>query len=217
MLQIQYAKTLIGKGIKKYVISLHGDTDGLHDSITLSPGSFKQTVQGIKNLKNLKKVNTKLMTNTVACKQNYKSLTKIARKAIDLGIEHINLSAVHPKNRALYNFNSVVPRYTVIKPYIIEMVEYVVANNVPISLEGFPYCALPGCEDYIIKRDLFKIKLLFHSMLMTDYRDFMEKEQKKQQGKCQKCVYADNCGGVYEEYQDRFGWDEFEPITKKII
>ena len=41
--------------------------------------------------------------------------------------------------------------------------------------------------------------------------DQARREQKRRDARCGACVHGDRCEGYWQEYVDRFGWDEFEP------
>ena len=49
-----YLDKLIKLGLNKITISLHGHTAKLHDALTRTPGSFDQTVLGLRNISDIK-------------------------------------------------------------------------------------------------------------------------------------------------------------------
>ena len=59
----------------KLAISLLGPTPQIHDGVTLSSGSFHQTVEGIKRLTEL---NVKIELRIIVLKQNYRYLKEMA-------------------------------------------------------------------------------------------------------------------------------------------
>ena len=52
----ELARRLAEAGLTHILFSLHGPNAAVHDCLTRSPGSFKQTVQGIKNMVNTHRV-----------------------------------------------------------------------------------------------------------------------------------------------------------------
>ena len=51
---LEYCKKIIDAGANKFIINIFGKTSEEHDKITKVPGSFEQTVKGIRNLRELK-------------------------------------------------------------------------------------------------------------------------------------------------------------------
>jgi len=98
-----YCKKIVGFGIDCFEIYLYGHSSQLHDSITGVLGSFDQTIQGIKNLKEL---NQYVAANVIITEQNYECLSKIVEFLIDLNVDLISLEYVNPKN--VSNKNNIV-------------------------------------------------------------------------------------------------------------
>lgn len=44
------------------------------------------------------------------------------------------------------------------------------------------------------------------------HRDHQEQAQKARRASCDECRYSYLCDGVWRNYLDRFGWDEFNPV-----
>ena len=51
-----------------------------------------------------------------------------------------------------------------------------------------------------------------NSRLTERHRDDQEQSQKAKRPLCQQCAYFNYCDGVWSNYLDRFGFDEFEPV-----
>jgi len=206
---IEFAKAVYDHGVKLFVVSVHGKNAEQHDYVTQTPGSFEEALNGIRNVKAL---GAKVRTNTVVYKGNIDSLIDIANLVIDLNVDHVNISAIHPTGKAYKNFKLVTPTYSEIREAVYRMVDTCVARNTVVTLEGFPYCAIPGYEKYMIDWEENKFKLLFHNFILEDYSQFMETETKRQHDKCKTCLRNDSCGGVYKEYLEFYGWNEFQPV-----
>ena len=203
---LDYAKEVYDNGVNLFVVSLHGKDAEEHDTITQVEGSFKEAVEGIKNVKCL---GAKVRTNTVAYKGNIQSIPEIVELAISIGVDHVNLSAMHPVGKAYENFERVVPTYDQIREKIFEAVDVCVKHNCVVTLEGFPNCTIQGCEKYQIDWEENEFKLLYHNFVLDNYATFMEKETKKRIPACKQCTKKNICGGVYKEYLEFFGDAEF--------
>ncbi|MBM4398366.1 MAG: hypothetical protein FJ087_22085, partial [Deltaproteobacteria bacterium] len=78
----------------------HGHTAAVHDALTRVPGSFDETVAGIRNAVALKAPALDLGVNVTVATQNVGHLPAIADLAYDLGVRKLNLQLVTPFGRA---------------------------------------------------------------------------------------------------------------------
>jgi MoaA/NifB/PqqE/SkfB family radical SAM enzyme len=210
MAHMSYARQLVDRGVSLFIVSMHGATALTQDRISKSLGSFEQAVKGIRNVKEL---GAKVRTNSVVCKDNFTELPEIADLCMDLGADHVNISALHTAGTALRNFWEVTPRYDEIQPYVLEAVDRVVRRERVITLEGFPYCTIPGYEQYMIDWSENQFKMLYRTFIFDDYENFMDRRARVKDRRCRDCAHDQTCGGVYKEYAELIGWDEFHPVT----
>ena len=138
---------------------------------------------------------------------------EIVDLCLDLGTDHINISALHTSGTAFRNFWEVTPRYDEIQPYVLAAVDRAVARDSVITLEGFPYCSIPGYERYMLDWDENRFKMLYRKFVFEDYEKYMDTYARVKDKRCRSCLHNDKCGGVYKEYADLVGWDEFQPVT----
>jgi MoaA/NifB/PqqE/SkfB family radical SAM enzyme len=206
-----YARTVVDKGVSLFTVSMHGASAATQDGISLAPGSFDQAVAGIRNLKEL---GAEIRTNSVVCKDNYAELPEIVELCLDLGADQVELSALHTSGTAARNFRQVTPRYDEIRPYVLEACDRVLRRGTGLLLEGFPYCTVPGYERHLVDWSENKFKVLYRSFVMDDYEDHMDDFSRVKDARCGGCVFDRVCGGVYREYAEAFGWDEFHPVTE---
>jgi MoaA/NifB/PqqE/SkfB family radical SAM enzyme len=209
--QPKFAHAVVEKGVSLFVVSMHGATALTQDRISKSVGSFEQAVRGIRNVKEL---GATVRTNSVVCKDNYTELPDIIDLCLDLGADQINLSALHTSGTALRNFWEVTPRYDDIQPYVLEACKRAVSRGSRLVLEGFPYCTVPGYEEFLVDWEQNKYKVLYRSFVMDDYEDHMDDFARVKDARCEGCVFNTVCGGVYKEYAEMIGWDEFHPVTE---
>ena len=207
---VKYARTVVDKGVSLFIVSMHGAKGLTQDRISKSLGSFEQAVKGIRNVKEL---GAKIRTNSVVCKDNFTELPDIADLCMDLGADHVNISALHTAGTALRNFWEVTPRYDEIQPYVLEAVDRAVRRDRLITLEGFPYCTIPGYERYMIDWSENQFKMLYRTFVFEDYENYMDANARVKDARCGGCARNDRCGGVYKEYAELIGWDEFQPVT----
>ncbi len=205
--KMEYAEKVVGLGVTKFVISIHGSTPGIHDIITRTPGSLSHAVKGIKNLETLA---AHVRTNSVMSKLNGRDFPAIMKLLLKLNVDHINISAIHTSGAALKNFDKVVPKYSHIYPYLKESLDLVTGAGIPLTLEGFPSCMIPGMEQYVINWETQKFKMLFRDFVLDDYESYMDRTMRIHGAPCKDCHQKEGaCGGVYKEYISLLGWEEF--------
>jgi len=200
-----YTRRAVDLGITKFVVSVHGSKSEIHDHITQVPGSLKHAVKGIKNMK---ACGMHVRTNTVMSKLNYSDFPAVMDLLIRLNVDHVNISAIHTSGAAHRNFHQVVPRYTDVFPYLKESVAKITAAGITLTLEGFPFCMIPGMEQYIIDWEAQKFTMLLREHVMEDYESYMDDAMRRHGEPCSDCRQNKACGGVYREYITEFGWSE---------
>jgi MoaA/NifB/PqqE/SkfB family radical SAM enzyme len=204
-----FAQNLVQRGVALFVVSLHGKDAAMHDYFTQVEGSFDEALAGIRNIKTLGK---KVRTNTVLCKQSYQSLPDIVNLSLSLDTDHINISNIHTTGRAFRSFGELVPRVTTIVPTVKKVIDDVVETGKVVTVEGFPPCSLGEYRKYMVNWDHNEFKVLFRRMVLNNYEKFMETSTKKHGVTCETCTWNHRCGGIYKEYLQILGDDEFQPI-----
>ncbi len=206
----EFAAEVVDRGVRLFVVSVHGKDALTYEGITQIEGSFYQAVAGIQNVKRLGQI---VRTTTVVSKQNFVILSEIASFLLELGVDHVNISALQPVGAAYKNFSLVTPTYAEIRPYVCDTVDQVNARGRVVTLEGFPHCTVPGYESYTIDWSTQTLKMLFHNLVIEDYETWMNSCARVQHEKCGGCAYRAVCGGVYKEYIQFVGWNEFSPVV----
>lgn len=207
---LDFCKKTIAAGATEFSPALHGYCQEQHDSLTQSPGSFNQTVKGIKNLKSL---GAYVLTNSVVVKSNYTNLSQLARLLVKLDVDQFQFAFVHPMGNAWKNFDNMVPSISLAAPYIHKGLQIGIDAGKRVMAEAMPYCLMDGYENYVAERVIPETEIRGKKHQNTDYYD----KQRKLQGKlkfpqCAKCKYNPVCEGPWREYPDRMGNAEFRAI-----
>lgn len=203
---LDFARQTVDRGVDLFVVSIHGHDSQTHDRITGVSGSLEQAVQGIRNVKSL---GARVRTNTVVSKLNYSVLPMIIQLLLNLSVDHVNISALHTAGSAYRNFEAVTPTYLEIRTFLEEAVRLVKQTEIRLTLEGFPFCCIPGMEQSVIDWENQKFKMLFRSFVLNDYENYMDQNMRVHGEPCVACHQNKKCGGVYKEYIAFRGWDEF--------
>jgi MoaA/NifB/PqqE/SkfB family radical SAM enzyme len=207
---LDFCKKVIDAGATEFSPALHGYCAEQHDFLTSSEGSFKQTVKGIKNLKSL---GAKILTNTVVVKSNYRDIEKIAKLLVMLDVDQFQFAFVHAMGNAWNNRKSIVPRMSLVAPYMKKGLQVGIDAGKKVMTEAVPYCMMKGYEDYIAEKFIPETEIRGKKFQNTN--DF--NTQKKMFGKvkfpqCEKCKYDSICEGVWDDYAKIYGGEEFEAV-----
>jgi MoaA/NifB/PqqE/SkfB family radical SAM enzyme len=205
----EFCEKCIASGATEFSPALHGHVAELHDYLTRSPGSFKQTVHGLMNLMELGQY---VLTNSVISRSNYRHLADIAKILVRFGVAQYQFAFVHAVGTAGENFKSVVPRKSLIEPYVKRGLDVGIRADRSVMTEAIPYCFMRGYEDYVAERIIPRTKIYDANTTIEDYTDFRLKEGKLKGPPCEKCTMNEQCEGPWREYPEAFGWDEFKPI-----
>jgi len=206
-----FCRQLVELGVDEFGPSIHGAKAQTHDFLTSSLGSFRQTVTGIKNLKELGQY---VLTNTVITTKNYQELSTLAKLLVDLGVDQFQLAFVHILGSAKKNQGWLVPKKTTVMPYVKKALDIGVAAKKTVMTEAIPYCLMRGYEKHIAENIIPEAKILDAGFVVESYTDYRQNQGKMKGPKCKSCRYFNICEGPWREYPAIFGWDEFKPIKK---
>ena len=201
-----FVRRLRELNVTLFIVSMHGRTAATHDALTGAPGGFAQTVRGISNAK---LSGARVQTNTVVARQNLGELAEMVDWLVDLGVDHVNISNLHPAETAYLNFEAVTPSVAEMRPAVGPAVARAVARGVPVTLEGFPFCALPGLEAHHLSRTAGAISVEIRGSWIENYEQFMDDSQRIKGDPCRGCPHFGACAGVYKSYVEKRGWSEF--------
>jgi len=211
---MNFCKSLSDAGANEFSPALHGHTAPLHDFLTSSPGSFRQTIQGIKNIK---KLGRRVVTNTVVTKPNYRHLPEIAKLLVKLDVDQFQFAFVHPAGNAYKNFDSIVPRISLAAPYIHKGLQIGIDAGKIVMAEAMPYCLMKGYEKYVSERIIPPTEIRDADYIIPDYRKERQKSGKVKFLQCKKCRHDPACEGPWKEYPEKRGSSEFLPVLKGVI
>lgn len=219
--QMDFAQALCAIAPINFCIALHGPNSAIHDKITRREKSFYETVQGIRNIIEIKKSSDTLSGKLVISKVNAPVLVDTVRFMISLGFRSINLTFPHACGNAMKDFFNVVPRYEDIKFQIIDAIELCLQEGVGVDTETIPLCFLPDLE--FLAAEL--------TMMMDEYTELKQygsdqkimdwtkvrREIKSKFPQCKECRFERVCEGPWMEYPERYGMDEFKPVPGEPV
>lgn len=208
----------IQKGNKciNFLVPVYGHNERIHDAITLSKGSFKQTVQGIKNLLKYKQ---RFIAKTVIMKSNYKYLPEIVKLFTDLKVKRIRITTICvPSRNASNRIRGTLPRFKESIPYLYRALESLdEKERSKISLGSIPLCLIREYENLVSEKVSDKIIISKRpgekmKEMEVPKNTAMDAQDKTKLEKYRKCKLFSRCGGIWKEYINMYGEDEFTPI-----
>lgn len=187
----KYAKKLSESNIYLVLSSIHGPNADLHDSITQSKGSFRQTLKG---LQNLIKYNVSVQVNIVVNSLNINLLKQTVITLSDIGIKNVKFSGLVFSGNMRDENNDVLIVSLKDEGYAIKQCLSILnKKKMDFQIEKLPICTLPSEADKFI--------------LENSTEGFTKFED------CNKCKFSKKCMGIAKGYLKR-GY-KFEP--KPII
>jgi His-Xaa-Ser system radical SAM maturase HxsC len=190
----EFTKKVIDAGCNEIIIPLHGPNAEVHDSISRAPGSFEQTVQGIKNLLGYGD-KVRIEIRVVIHKMNYKhlpALSEFISKEFK-GVWRVVLFPMDIVGNANLNRTRLLVKITDVKPYLERAVGILEKNGFECKLYHTPFCVIDkNCWKSIPGKTVEERRLSFEP--------------------CDGCVMKEKCSGIWKTYAFRAGTKEFKPI-----
>ena len=167
-------------------------------------GSYAQTLQGIKNLKDLGQI---VKINTVILKLNYRDLPKLARFLLNLKIDEVRFVYPTLEGNVLKDPYNILARISTISPYLQKAIK-IVSKKIPVSVYNVTPCFLPKYEKFIT--DIGGAETYLRG---PNFECLLNKNRKKMKIKssiCDDCIYNNHCYGILKNYVKFFGFDELK-------
>ena len=133
----KFSKRVAELGVDQIRTSIYGHTDELHDYHTDAKHSFKQTVNGIRNLLNL---NINLFVNTVITSKNVYFLPEIVEMLHDLGVKNIKFGSLTDSQHVL----DLIPDPEEVRTFLRAALNHAEQHHMAYALEKSPLCLIPN-------------------------------------------------------------------------
>jgi len=212
---LDYTKKMINAGLTHIIFSIHGHGAKLHDSLTQSPGSFKQLLDGLENFKKLGFKN--IGSNTTIVKQNYKKLPQIGGFIYRAGIKNAEFIFVDPNyGGAKINFKKLVPKISEIAPYVKKCLD--IGKKHKLGHWHIRYVPLCYFQDYLDQiSELDEVKKFQTEHLAPDFVNYDVEGSRSVVGRvktqrCKGCKLYNICEGIWREYYKQLGDRELKPV-----
>lgn len=204
-----FCNRCIEAGANQFALALHGHDKEVHDKLTRAEGSFEQTVKAIKNIK---KINCKVLMNTVVVKQNYQHLEDLAKLFVKLKVDQFQFAFVHHMGNALKNFKKITPKISEAALYMCKGMQIGIDNGISVMAEAMPFCVMKGYEKYVSELNIPETEVRDIDGYTEDFLKVKKEKGKMKFTQCKECKYDNICEGPWKEYPEKFGSDEFKPV-----
>ncbi|MBU1078322.1 MAG: radical SAM protein [Spirochaetes bacterium] len=223
-----FVEKLIKSGVTRFYISIHSHKPDIEDYLTQKNGSFKQKIEGLKNLMDLRKkgfFKDRIFLNTVINKSNYLYLTDFMHFYHKMGFMDFRFNFIRPDGRAYLHGKKMVPRYSTVMKYVKQAIELSKSLRVNVFFEGIPFCLFHRSEirdfkNYIGEfRDGNKKISLGEAQkrIRFEWKERRKNELRTKEETCNPCVYNPVCEGPWKNYIQFYGFKEFRPVKKEVL
>lgn len=161
----------------RIAIPLHSSNEWLHDSITQSKGSFKQTDYAIRNLLDAQQ---KVELRIVLSKLNLPSVADTVRYITKeyAGVFVVNFIGMEMMGNAARNRAALWEDYAIVFRQIRDSVRYLIEHGIDTQLYNFPLCAVDQGYWPLVPKSITGYKIRY-------------KEE------CENCSVKGICGGFF--------------------
>ena len=205
----KFTDAMIEAGMNEFSPALNGHIPALHDFLSQVPGAWKQTVAGIKNVREYE---IPIISNTVISRPNYRFARNISQLLVSLGVDQYQLAFVHPVGSAWTNFWGVVPRMSLAAPYVHRGLQVGLDAGLKVMAEAMPFCMMKGYELQVSELYIPSTTVYEKRGNVESFEEWRVHEGKWKGEQCRDCVFKDICEGPWREYVWKYGGDEFIPV-----
>ena len=210
-------ENLIKAGATEFSPALHGHTAEIHEAQTRVKRSWEQTVEGIKNLRELDQY---IVSNSVITKFNYRFLPRLVELLLGFKVDQFQLAFVHPVGNAMKNFDLVVPRKTDVQPFIHKALKIAKEHGMEkgmVMVEAYPFCFMQGYEEFCSELYIPQAEVRDKEMIVPSFEKWRKEKGKSKFSQCRNCKFDLICEGPWKEYPEKFGSSEFKSVEGKKI
>lgn len=158
-------------------VPIHGSVAALHDAITQAPGSFQQTIIGLKRLHDM---GIKIEIRIVVCKNNVSDMENISSLILKMFPKsgRVSIMAMEMTGSAYMNRENVWIPYSSSFRYVKDAIKTLTAGGVNVVLFNFPLCTVEKKYWTLCAKSISGYKVRYAPV-------------------CSNCMVRDSCGGVF--------------------
>jgi len=206
-----FAKKILLAGVNEIMLSIEGPRD-IHDKLTQKKGSYFNIARAFRWFYQFKSIfDFKLIIHSNINKINYKVLPIFVCKFLEKypNIDYYHLQTLEPLGNVLRFGKKILPQYIEIVDSFSDYFEiFLIKYKNKIKFDLWPYCVIN--KKYFPLLGLRTGAILYESN--SELLDSLNLENKLKFDRCKKCRLNSLCDGVWENYVNIYGDQEFNPI-----
>lgn len=177
-------------------IPLHGSNAEIHDAISRAPGSFDQTLQGIKNLI-MSHIDVEI--RIVVNKLNYSDIFHTAKLIIQEipDVKVVNFISLELRGNCQKNKEEIYLDARESFKHSENAIQILIENGINVGLYNYPLCCVEKKYWLLCKKSITPSKVMFSPV-------------------CKSCSAMDECGGLFDT-TFRGGSPELIPIKDGYV
>ena len=172
---IEYIKKLLNAWVTEFSPSIHWFKKETHDKQVWTPWAWDRVVRWLINLRKLKCL---VIINSVITNDNYKEIPLLAKLLIDLKVNQFQFAFVHILWSADKNKESVVPKKSIVIPYVHKALDLAKNAWIPAYTEAIPYCLMQWYEYAISENIMPETSINDAEMRTESYAEYRWNEWK---------------------------------------
>lgn len=202
---------LVGHDVR-FTIALHGPDADIHDRVTRAPGSFEQTVCGIREMTS---ANEKVTLKILMSRLNGHCLDRLARIGFEAGAREFNFTFPHGLGNAAREHETAIPAFSEIMPSLHAAMNFLEKQACIYLTESVPLCLLGDRMDHASE-------LAFMTAMKTEVRQLDQPARdwsddrvkgKTHPPECRGCRLRNTCEGIWTEYFDFHDEAGIQPLS----
>jgi len=205
-----FTRKILFSGLTGAIFSIHAHTPELHDSLTNVQDSFKQAMEGWKNMR---KCGGTIDNNIVITTKNYKFLPQISEMLIAYGV--MAICFIYPTIDGILLKNlELVPDMYDVSPFIHKAIDILEKNNKTTWCLNMPVCFMQGYEKY---SELVELRT---KMVWPDQETNLDEKRKEgriQVDQCCDCKFRAVCSGIPKKYIELKGDKKIMFVRGELI
>lgn len=191
----RFARRLMGSGVTSLLVSLHGARADVHEAATRVPGSWGETVRGLRNALALSPPDGHVGVNTTVFDGNTSDLGALADLLWDLGVDRWNLQFLTPFGAAS---RSVAPDSRMAAEAVRRVLDRY-ADRMRIQVVNAQFCLFPPEYERFLIADTQKLGRTMVFVTEEEVNLFRYIALRRRRGpECEACPRVPVCDGFYE-------------------
>ena len=205
----EYVENLMRAGMNHFTVSIWGHTPAVHDSFSQIEGSFEMMEMGLKHLVDF---GADVEADVLLTNETVPHLKELLKNFTDIGVRKFRmwLYCLFGSN---YTLPELMPTLTAAGKAVVETAVAFRDRTDWIYTTHIPCCFLQPYED--IYRNIAQEKLLIITPGGSFPAEMSPFEAGVKTKRCLGCEKYKSCGGVRQEYIDRFSDRKIRPILPK--